>query len=720
MSDNGTTTNANNGNGNGNGNSTQEDDYYDDDYLTTNLLDAEHGHGQNDFQQQQQQQPLPPLQLFRTRLLHRIRPLGEYVGTCTLCIMTVAIPLVTYHKLSKKRVDKAAFDSAGVMVVGTLILSLRLVYLHLTHWYMPDVQKYVVRILWMVPLYAIQSWLSLRFHTARLYIDSVRDLYEAYVIQSFVYYLMELLGGQDALAETLRHKPASEGLHTFPLNLVLEPWELGMDFMLQCKHGVLQYVVMKTLATLIIAILEPLGLYGEGEFDSWFKAYPYISFGMNVSVMYALYCLVKLFHATNYDLRHPIDWHPMGKFLCVKGVVFFTWWQGVLIFYLKSQNIISDIGSWNAGDIANGLQDYCICLEMVFFAIAHSFTFTHTEYLPGRYQEAQQQHQHQHPQSSQDPPPTTTTTSSSMEEQPSSSQHSQSQSQPQSLQSGEPSSEEQHHHDTTTANNGHRPFAIHTTNPTASNNKKGKQRQSQHHHHHHHHQQQQQRSSDPSSEDTTTNTTNHYDHHGGQGGEGGGGAAGSSSTSSAAAAVAYIPPPPQPPTIRTLPRPMGFRDAFWSSTLPKETLSDIKRLRKGVSPAKHQATSPGSISLQDISSSSSSSSNSHSSSSSSSSHSSSHSSPPPRASPPPPPRDTVTNHPQPIIESSTTTITTSTNNTTLSSSLTTPMTTIRQEEEEEDIIPTTTNNTNNVFSSTNNDKDNNDKDDNDKDHHDIA
>jgi hypothetical protein len=174
-----------------------------------------------------------------------VRRMGNYLAYITLLGMLVLIPTVTYHALLDKHVDVAAFDSAGVMVCGTLILSFRLIYLHLTHWYMPDVQKYVVRILWMVPIYAVQSWLSLRFHNVRIYIDSVRDLYEAYVIASFVYYLMELLGGQDALVNILEQKRGSTlGHHAFPLSLLLEPWELGVEFMLQCKHGVLQYVVL--------------------------------------------------------------------------------------------------------------------------------------------------------------------------------------------------------------------------------------------------------------------------------------------------------------------------------------------------------------------------------------------------------------------------------------------------------------------------------------------
>jgi hypothetical protein len=142
-----------------------------------------------------------------------------------------------------------------------------------------------------------------------------------------VYYLIELLGGEESLVRILLYKvrrdPSMErhlGHHAFPLSLVLAPWKLGVEFMLQCKHGVLQYVVAKTLATILTYICQSMGVYGEGQF-SWKCAYPYIAFMMNISVMYALYSLVKLFHAVNDELRHPIDWHPLGKFLCIKGVV---------------------------------------------------------------------------------------------------------------------------------------------------------------------------------------------------------------------------------------------------------------------------------------------------------------------------------------------------------------------------------------------------------------
>jgi hypothetical protein len=259
---------------------------------------------------------------------------------------------------------------------------------------------------------------------------------------------MELLGGQEALVRILQQKNDPHlGEHPLPFSLVIKPWEMGMEFMLQCKHGALQYVVMKLLATILTYLCQSVGVYGEGEF-SWTRAYPYLTFVMNFSVMYALYCLVKLFHAVNEELCHPIDWHPLGKFLCVKGVVFFTWWQGVIIYYLRAHGIIQGIGKWSSREVANGLIDYCICVEMIFFSIAHAYTFTYTEYLPSN-----------------------------------------------------------------------------------------------------------------------------------------------------------IPEPSdgyQPPAIRTLSRPMGFRDAFWSSTVPNETLNDIQRLRNGVDNVMSQALSPGSISLRKV------------------------------------------------------------------------------------------------------------------------
>jgi hypothetical protein len=151
--------------------------------------------------------------------------------------------------------------------------------------------------------------------------------------------------------------------------------------LLTAIKGVLQYVVMKTFATIFAFLLQLCGLYDQGSFNTK-SGYIYIAVLTNFSQMWALYCLIKLYYATKEELRKPIDWHPVGKFLCVKGVVFFTWWQGVAIYILQAYGIISDADQhWTAADVTAGIQDYLVCVEMLFFAIAHTYTFTYKEYI---------------------------------------------------------------------------------------------------------------------------------------------------------------------------------------------------------------------------------------------------------------------------------------------------------------------------------------------------
>jgi hypothetical protein len=273
------------------------------------------------------------------------------------------------------------------------------IFQHLSHYSQPLTQMYIVRILWMVPIYSIESWLAMRFHEHAIYIETLRDFYESYVLYSFLQFLIQVLGGEESLILMLKDKSPTRGFHMWGLQFCLKPWIMGQPvrktvgrsvkrvhwmspFYRRCKFGVLQYVLLKFLSALVVLLLEWKGLYKEGDF-SWSSGYLYICIVTNLSQCWALYCMIFFYYATKNELA-PI--RPVGKFLSVKALVFFTWWQSVVLAILYQWGMIPEQlvnleQNYTEEDAAKGIQDYLICIEMFAAALVHSFVFPHTEYL---------------------------------------------------------------------------------------------------------------------------------------------------------------------------------------------------------------------------------------------------------------------------------------------------------------------------------------------------
>lgn len=279
---------------------------------------------------------------------------------------------------------------------------------HLTNYNQPREQIYIVRILWMVPLYSIESWLAMRFHDRAIYIETLRDFYESYVLYSFLQYLIEVLGGEESLVLMLKDKSPTRGFHMWGVQWCIKPWLMGQPvsktvyersgrkgrraikrvhwkspFFVKCKFGVLQYVLLKFLSAIAVLGLEWRGVYHEGSF-SWQSGYLYVCIITNLSQCWALYCMIFFYFACKNELS-PI--RPVGKFLSVKALVFFTWWQSVLIsmlydFHMLPKFLVNIEKNWTEEDVAKGIQDYLICVEMFIAAVVHSFVFPHTEYSP--------------------------------------------------------------------------------------------------------------------------------------------------------------------------------------------------------------------------------------------------------------------------------------------------------------------------------------------------
>mmetsp|Transcript_29337 Transcript_29337/g.52520 ORF Transcript_29337/g.52520 Transcript_29337/m.52520 type:complete len:301 (+) Transcript_29337:136-1038(+) len=267
------------------------------------------------------------------------------------------------------------YSVGGLFVVLSLIVSLLHFAQHLLNFCQPEYQRYICRILLMVPLYAVTSWLSMYRPQNRIWMDLLCSCYEAFVIYSFTMLLINYSGGERRLVMRLELK--ERVAHPWPLNMLFRDFYAGPKFLRIVKGGVLQFVVIRPMIAVIVVVCSIIGKYHENYFGVE-DSYVYVFALNNLSFTLALYMLVLFFMAT-HEFLEPFK--PYPKFLCVKLVVFFCFWQGVVLFLLVKLDVIHGANQLSAENVAVTLQEFLICVEMLCASIAHRFAFAYEEFL---------------------------------------------------------------------------------------------------------------------------------------------------------------------------------------------------------------------------------------------------------------------------------------------------------------------------------------------------
>ncbi|XP_029446024.1 transmembrane protein 184B isoform X1 [Rhinatrema bivittatum] len=274
---------------------------------------------------------------------------------------------------------------SGFFVWTALLITCHQIYMHLRCYSCPNEQRYIVRILFIVPIYAFDSWLSLLFFTNDqyyVYFDTVRDCYEAFVIYNFLSLCYEYLGGESTIMSEIRGKPIESSCMYGTCCLWGKTYSIG--FLRFCKQATLQFCVVKPLMATITVILQAFGKYRDGDFNVA-SGYLYITIVYNISVSLALYALFLFYFATR-ELLNP--YNPVLKFFMVKSVIFLSFWQGMLLAILEKCGAIPKINSADVsvgeGTVAAGYQNFIICVEMFFAALALRHAFTYKVYVDKR------------------------------------------------------------------------------------------------------------------------------------------------------------------------------------------------------------------------------------------------------------------------------------------------------------------------------------------------
>jgi len=282
-------------------------------------------------------------------------------------------------------VQSVAGESIAALCVWTaIIITCHQIYQYLRFYTNPAEQRWIVRILFIVPLYAFVSWLSLLFFSANdyyVYFYAVRDCYEAFVIYNFLSLCYEYLGGEGNIMTEIRGKNIKTSYLT--CTCCLAGTSYNISFLRFCKQGTLQFCFFKPVLSLAVILLQAWGYYHEGKWKPS-EGYLYITLIYNISISTALFALF-LFYSATKELLRPYD--PALKFFSVKAVIFLSFWQGVALSVMEGSGMIKPISSddgetWTKeGTISAGYQNFLICIEMLFAAVAMKYAFPISVYL---------------------------------------------------------------------------------------------------------------------------------------------------------------------------------------------------------------------------------------------------------------------------------------------------------------------------------------------------
>jgi len=218
------------------------------------------------------------------------------------------------------------YQIAGTFTLVACLISMWHMTGHVRRFKQPFVQRKVLAILWMSPIYSITSWLSLIFPNYEGYLAIIKDFYEAYVIYQFLSFLISVLGrgDRDKVVDLLtRHVDHLEP----PMRLCgwcrgknnMSPRALANAVLMQSQVFTMQFVFLKPMTSIGLFACNALKYYGHGENSSDYRSPQFwINIVQNASVFMAFSGLLKFYHAVQDELA----WcRPFPKFLCIKGIV---------------------------------------------------------------------------------------------------------------------------------------------------------------------------------------------------------------------------------------------------------------------------------------------------------------------------------------------------------------------------------------------------------------
>ncbi|CCW68371.1 unnamed protein product [Phytomonas sp. Hart1] len=283
--------------------------------------------------------------------------------------------VIPFPGLDLTFVNNSTFSYIAIaFCFASCVVSFVDIHKHLSRMDYPKLQVLEMRILFMIPIYAIFTALSLLFESWRFFFSTIRDSYESFVLYIFFMLMIAYCGGEGQLLRSLKRK-CYKGVHPFPM-CWLPMFNLDRYFYLRSKRWVLQCALIKPICSFIAMVTVPLGIYEENHFKIN-NVYTYTCITINISLTMALYYLILFEVECAKELHYA---KTFLKFLCIKSIIFFSYWQSV------SLNLAALAGFLYLGKdrhekerIGSIIREILISFELLPVAFLHHAAFSRSK-----------------------------------------------------------------------------------------------------------------------------------------------------------------------------------------------------------------------------------------------------------------------------------------------------------------------------------------------------
>ncbi|MCJ1226035.1 hypothetical protein MMC12_002684 [Toensbergia leucococca] len=254
---------------------------------------------------------------------------------------------------------------AGSFSAVALLVSFFLVMRHATHLSNPGEQIKIIRIITIVPTFAVLSFLGAWFPTSFVYIKPWEDFYEAICFATLFLLLCTYIS------------PIHEERNRYFAKQDNGTSQPGGNISLynRCWVQMFQFPVLAFIIAIATDATQAAGVYCL-QSNSKDYGHLWLNILLIISITFALGGILRFYGKTRTDIA---EHKPLLKLLAFKAIVFLNFIQSTIFTYISGADIgISSKLSYY--DLSTGIPSLLICFEMMIFSVFYHYAYSPKPY----------------------------------------------------------------------------------------------------------------------------------------------------------------------------------------------------------------------------------------------------------------------------------------------------------------------------------------------------